>query len=110
MKKIKIPFNDWSMIKLKHSNKECTSRTKKYGNEGDIFTTDFENFRITYRITHILKLPLWIVRDFLYKAEGAESPHIFENVWNEIHPIRRYQPNDMVFVHFFEIAETKQPI
>jgi hypothetical protein len=104
MTEIEIPFNDWSLDKLKHG-KICTSRTKRYGREGDTFKVDFGDYYTIYRITHIVRLPLWLVRDYLYKAEGATSSSDFVRVWKKIHPKRGFVPDDIVYTHFFEEVE-----
>lgn len=104
MVEIEIPFNEWSRDKLKYG-KICTSRTKRYGREGDTFRVDWEDCYAIYRITHVVRLPLWLVRAYLYKDEGASSAIEFERVWEEIHPHRGFKPDDIVYTHFFEVVE-----
>jgi hypothetical protein len=84
MKK-EIPFNKWSLERIKLGRKICTSRTKKWNDK---------------RVYLILKLPLWIVRKYLYKEEGADSPEEFEKVWRSIHRKRFLDWDKEVFVHF----------
>jgi hypothetical protein len=106
MVEIEIPFNEWSRDKLKYGKIcTCTSRTKRYGYEGDTFRVDFGEYYAIYRLTHVVRLPLWLVRDYLYKAEGATSTSDFVRVWKEIHPKRGFEPDDIVYTHFFKVVE-----
>lgn len=103
MSKIKIPFNEWSKGRL--WMKTCTSRNKKYGKVGDTFTVYFNKFhpyKIIYKITHIEKLSLGFVADCLYSLEGAWTPIEFIKVWEDIHPIIGFVPEQKVWVHVFK--------
>jgi hypothetical protein len=44
---------------------------------------------------------LEIVANHLYEIEGAESPDEFIKVWNQIHPYKKFDPDQIVWVHFF---------
>lgn len=83
MKK-EIPFNKWSLERIRQGKKICTSRSKKWKDR---------------RVYLILKLPLWIVRDYLWEEEGAYSPEEFEKVWRSIYR-GKFDENKIVFVHF----------
>lgn len=89
----KMPFNVWSMERIKQGKKACTSRTKKYQVPG---------------VTRIDKQRLGYVRDYLWKQEGADSPEEFEKVWNGLHPRQGYDPRRVVFVHWFENPYRKE--
>ena len=41
------------------------------------------------------------VKTELYRQEGFATPREFEEYWNGLHPRKRYQPNQLVWVHFF---------
>lgn len=96
MKEIEIPFNKWSEDRLRAGQKICTSRHKKYGEPGDYFYTVGGRFRLQ----HVMELPLWFVRDYLYKLEGAESPDEFQAVWKSLHR-GKFKAQELVWVHFF---------
>lgn len=98
IKIIKIPFNSWSKERLLNGKKVCTSRTRIYGNEGDIIDAGTPD---KYTLKKILKLPLWFVTDFLWLLEGADSSGEFVEVWKGIHPNKGYDGFQMVYVHFF---------
>ena len=86
--KNKIPFNDWSKERIAEGRKICTSRHKKY----------LHDDRVTY-ITP--KLPLWFIKKYLWRDEGAYHELELEKVMFDIYG--RHIPNDeMFYVHFGE--------
>ncbi len=95
--KINIPFNEWSKERLLILRKTATSRTKKYGESGDIFIVN----DIKYELEFVMKLPLHVIRDYLYKTEGCVSKMEFEKVWADIHPKKGWDDNQMVWYHHF---------
>jgi len=75
-----------------------TSRTKRYGKAGDTF----EAFGVEFRITGIERMPLEIVAYGFYEEEGFGSPEVFIEIWEKIHPIKKFQPSQKVYAHFFK--------
>ncbi len=103
MKEISIPFNLWSLSRMKMGKKIATSRYKKYGGKGDLFAAGGE----WYVLRIVVKLPLWFIRDYLYGIEGAYSPQEFTHVWEDIHP-SGLKENDEVYLHVFkQVVELK---
>ena len=95
---IEIPFNDWSKERIQKQIKKATSRYKKYGDVGDTFIVDgFE-----YELELVIKVPLWFVKEDLYRSEGAESGSEFQVIWTEIHPKKGFRPFDLVWYHHFK--------
>lgn len=86
---MKLPFNDWSKSRIKQGRKFCTSRTKKYDDK---------------QVTDIWQVTLRFVKQYLWQVEGADSPEEFEEVWNSIHPKKKFNPEQMVYVHFGNFA------
>jgi hypothetical protein len=81
-----IPFNDWSKGRIAKGRKICTSRHKRYPKDP----------RVAY-ITP--KLPFWFIKEYLWGAEGADSPEELQRVVDEIY--NRIVPEDEKFyVHF----------
>lgn len=101
--KVKIPFNMWSICKLNAGVKSATSRSKKYGDSGDIFDVD----GIEYRIMFVSRLPLWFVAAYLYETEGCTTEDEFIAVWTTIHRLKGYEPDDIVYYHFFATNNRK---
>jgi len=95
---ISIPFNDWSKARLAAHCKRATSRYKKYGNVGDEFIVD----GYKYQIELVIKLPLWLISEELYKSEGCVSKKEFIDVWEQIHKRRGLRPFDEVWYHHFK--------
>ena len=87
MMKDKIPFNPWSEERIKKGMKICTSRTKVYADP---------------RVYLVLKLPLWVVFEYLWKEEGATSKKELMKIWKQIHPSFNIvnDHDKMVYVHF----------
>jgi hypothetical protein len=94
---ILIPFNLWSIARLKADAKIATSRYKKYGVKGDTFSVNGESYIILLTV----KLPLWFIRDYLFKEEGCISPIEFIEIWEDIHP-SGFKKDDEVWFHFFD--------
>ena len=107
MVKIFIPFNDWSRDKLHRGMKTATCRSKPYGKVNDIFEIFLENRPrgqrvVSYIVTSITKKSLKNVSENHFAEEGAESPEEFIAVWNDIHPRRKFRPNDIKWFHTFK--------
>lgn len=96
MADIKIPFKEWSIRELR-INKFVTSRPTKYGQPGDTFIV--ENMK--FEINHVEKVTLGFVANVMFEAEGVSSPDEFIEAWNEIHPRKKFDPDQMVFLHVF---------
>ena len=97
MTKIKIPFNNWSIKRLRNSRKTATSRNKKYGTYGDTFIVDGMKFKLI-SITYITLLDVAYNH---FKEEGAKNPQEFIDVWNELHPKTKFVENQKVYFHTF---------
>lgn len=109
---IKIPFNDWSKARLNAGRKNVTSRNKRYGNVGDYFTVviqvNNENVKVLqYELTHVERVTLGFVRDHFYWQEGCQVEDMFVDVWNEIHPRKKFDDDHKVWLHYFR--EKKHP-
>lgn len=100
-KRIKIPFNSWSRTRLISGKKYATSRNKRYGEVGDTF----EAVGMRYVIRGVCWLPLWFVGSDLFESEGCDSPSEFVDVWNAIHPRKRWVPDQYVWYHLFVPVE-----
>lgn len=98
MSEIEIPFNDWSKERLRGQLKKATSRYKKYGDVGDLFTIQ----GYSYELELVIKVPLWFIAEDLYQSEGANSSDEFKKIWVEIHPKKGFRPFDEVWYHHFK--------
>lgn len=78
-------------------SKTCTSRNKRCGDVGDTF----EQWGYQFELTAVYKLVLKDVRDLKYKAEGFTQPGDFVTIWDELHPGRKFVPEQFVWVHEF---------
>jgi len=104
--KVKIPFMEQFREPMLAGIKTCTSRTKKYGEEGDTF----EVFGAMFEIQSVCRFPLRAVASELYKYEGFNQPEEFIDIWTSLHPRKGYDPEQRVNVHFFrrEIIEKEE--
>ena len=101
---IVIPFNDWSKARLRANHKIATSRNKRYGNVGDTFTVEcgYSNQPLhRYELTHVERVSLAFVRDKFYWEEGCNSEDMFIQVWNDIHPKKKFNDEHKVWLHLF---------
>ena len=102
---INIPFNDWSKARLRANHKNATSRNKRYGNVGDTFTVDCgysDDRYIKYELTHVERVTLAFVRDHFYWQEGCHVADMFVDVWNDIHPKKKFVDEQKVWLHYFK--------
>ena len=54
-----------------------------------------------FEIFSIESRTLEYIRDYLWYAEGTNSPEEFEEIWIEIHPRKGFVPSDRKYVHWF---------
>lgn len=94
---VDIAFKRQFEDKMKCDIKRWTSRTHIMGQEGD----DFQAFGMWFTITDVQRYSLGYVRDFHWREEGVESPEAFQKVWEEIHPKKGFDAEEMVWVHVF---------
>ena len=95
--RVSIPFQPEFETAMLSGWKRCTTRTKKYGREGDIFEAFGQNFRLV----SVYELPLSAVLAF-YNQEGFKSPEAFIACWERLHPRKKWQPDQKVWIHWFE--------
>ncbi len=81
--------------------KTVTSRNKKYGERGDILDTPFG---VKVRLLDVGKVPLSTSKFVFYRETGVKSPAEFEKVWNELHPVKPYQDDHVVYLHKFKVV------
>ncbi len=86
-----IPFNNWSKERIKQGRKDCTSRHQKYPNRNGV---DY--------ITE--KMPWWVIRKYLWRLEGADSPEELQKVIEEIYK-RKVPDNELFYVHFGDFRD-----
>ena len=83
--------------------KDCTSRPRRYGVEGDTF----EAFGATFVLTAVERHPLDKVAIRFYRREGCDSPEAFQRVWVGLHPRKGWVADQEVWTHFWVKEETR---
>jgi hypothetical protein len=96
MSKKLIPFNIWSKERIEQGRKTCTSRHAKYLHDKRVWWIS-------------PKLPLWFIKKYLWKEEGANSPEELQEVIDKIYK-RSVPKTEEFFVHFgnFTTKEAKK--
>ena len=97
---VAIPFRNDMVAAIEGGRKCCTSRNKRYGNPGDFFILHGRR----YRITSIQRCGLDFVAHSLYTEEGLNTSAEFIALWEEMHPLKGFDPNQKVWTHFFEVV------
>jgi len=97
MSKIHIPFLPAFKLPMLEGTKTMTSRTRQYGNPGDRFTA----WGATFEIREVSHLLLSTVRDKFFTQEGFTNPGEFVSVWEKLHPIKGFDPDQAVYTHSF---------
>ncbi len=95
--KVGIPFKSRFREALLDGTKNVTSRTRKMAAPGDMFTA----FGGEFRLDALWKCPLKKVAGELWKREGAVSEKDFKEIWEDIHPLKGFDPEQVVWVHEF---------
>lgn len=91
--KKKIPFNTWSKERIRQGKKTSTARHKKY----------IDDPRVN-RITP--KLPWWLIRDYFWKYEGADSPEELQTVIDGIYK-RHVGDHEEFYLHFGDYKDVE---
>lgn len=71
--------------------------------KGDVFTA----YGVDFQVDRMEKHELQYVAENLYEKEGFEQPDQFVEIWKEIHPCKGWQPQQVVWVHFFHRCKEK---
>jgi len=95
--KINIPFREQFREAMVNDQKTMTCRSKRYGDPDD----HFEIFDNCFRLLAVYKQQLGYIAYHSFKAEGCSSQEEFINIWNELHPRKKFHPNTWVYVHVF---------
>lgn len=95
--KVAIPFQDDFRGRMLQGLKVVTSRTRRYGKQGDTF----DAFGATFTFRYVMRCPLELVALLLYRAEGFTSSEDFIQCWQRLHPRKGYQADQIVYVHYF---------
>ncbi len=98
MKEINIPFTDLMATLAIAEVKTCTSRTKRCGDIGDTFVIRDARFVLV----EVANMDLDTIRTYYFEQEGFSSAQGFEDYWNLLHPRKRFQADQLVWVHWFE--------
>jgi len=98
---IDVPFLQAFKRPMLDGRKTCTTRSKKYGEVGDIFGA----WGLDFVLTEVARIPLHAVRDHHWEAEGVNSPTAFVKVWENIHPKKGFEPNAKKWLHRFVRVE-----
>lgn len=95
---ITIPFLPEFETRLLSGQKTATSRTRKYGNGGDLFSA----FGHTFQLTKVDKVYLGDVCATFYRQEGFNCQNEFIDIWNKIHPRKKYRFDTPIWLHQFK--------
>lgn len=98
MAEVRIPFQARWKEAMLSGQKCCTSRPRRYGQEGD----EFAAFGIRFRLFDVGRMKLGHVAEHLYLFEGCGSPKEFMRAWCVLHPAKGFVFEQQVWVHQFE--------
>ena len=98
---VNIPFRPAFREPLLSGVKRCTARTTRMGAGGDRFLA----FDQWFDLKIVTEAPLHYVAD-LWRQEGCTSREHFIEVWESMHPSRGYQPEQIVFLHWFKLVRS----
>lgn len=96
----RLPFLPRFSEPILEGEKTMTARVRKYP-EGELLATPWGD---VIAIRSVVKLTLQGVRDLYWREEGCESKEDFQRVWESIHPLAGFRPDQVVFLHQFEVV------
>ena len=96
-KEIKIPFKDEFRKSILSGKKTMTTRTKPYGTKWDFFSVFGANFYLAS--VEIVYLSYVAARCF--EKEGFGSRNEFIKYWEKLHPRKKYDGSQKVYLHKF---------
>lgn len=94
---IVIPFLPEFEGRMLSGQKTATTRTKKYGNGGDLFPA----FGHSFQLTKVDKVYLGDVASTFYMQEGFSTQSEFRECWRRLHP-KRNRYDMVVWLHQFK--------
>jgi hypothetical protein len=92
---IYIPFAADMKEAVLNRKKHATRRYRRYGNVGDCFVIDGKKFILS----NVFRQPLSMMKEQDALEEGFENLEQFFRRWRELHPIRKFDLDDVVWVH-----------
>jgi hypothetical protein len=90
--RIHMPFNTWSLERIRKGTKRATTRTKRYGSPGDTFHRPWENI---HHPSHHQDETRRSRSISLQRRKHSHKRRIIE-VWKSLHPHKRYDPEQLV--------------
>ena len=97
---IRIPFRPHFREPLINGIKTCTARSRIMGEPHDRFIA----FGHQFELLLVEDVDLYNV-SLLWQEEGCTSREHFIEVWNDIHPRKKYSDSQRVYLHRFRKVE-----
>ena len=94
---VEIKFRPLFKDVMLSGQKVMTCRAKKMGKPGDTFTA----FGATFTLTHVFRSMLGYVVHDAYEQEGCTSEDELVGIWLDIHPVKEYDDEEVVWAHCF---------
>lgn len=102
MADIKLPFRPFFSEPMRSGKKVMTCRSKKMGSPGD----QFRIFGCVFELTHVFRSMLGYVVHDAYEQEGCTSEDELAGIWLNIHPVKGYDDEEVVWAHCFKKVGT----
>lgn len=94
---ISLPFTAQFERVLLTDIKTCTTRSKRFGRPGDVFRA----YGAVFELLKVEQVRLDEVAAKYWQQEGCASPEHFIRVWEQIHPIKGFDSEWLVWLHTF---------
>jgi hypothetical protein len=98
MSEIVVPMTRKNVRMCESGRKIATTRGKPFGGVGDKFTMKGSEYE--YTVMAVMCMPLEVIQELFYYAEGADSPEEFEKIYRGIY-YGRFPAKSMKYLHFF---------
>ena len=100
---VTIPFRGYFKNRMVTGKKIATSRTRKYGKQGDRFRV----FGVEFEIISVDRMMLGDVAKMFHLHEGFLTAEDFLDCWASIHPKAKFDLTVPVWFHQFKMADAE---
>ena len=104
---VRIPFSRDLAEAVLDGKKTCVVRTRRYGGMGDTFEVVGRFNWCRCRITNQAQMTLENIARGFFAREGFDSPDGFSEEWGRLHPVKGFEPDQLVWLHEFEVLHTQ---
>ena len=101
-----IPFRKDMLLAICNGTKTMTSRNSRYPLGVHLY--EQHGWHLVIEVYEVKRMRLGTVARDHYMAEGFSNGQAFIDVWNEIHPKKRFSSLQQIWAHRFRVLEARR--